>query len=944
MSKKVVAVFTLMVFLFTMIPITAPKAVEAATAAAITLYDLDSDTNLNVGALSGSTLVKSGDTEISVIKGDDGTKSLYLQKRANSWDGVDLLRTAFKQANNTYWTGEYTFTVKGHVNPEDKVSSPQFVLGQSAGSYGWLVNKVITQDGDGTFTLTYTTTYKTAYEIDQLGYDFRIQTEKGTPASFYVDGITVTVVPNASQPEVIKAPVNTNVTLPVGTTVALYDLDKDSKLAVGADMTNSPALVKAGSPTISVVKGDDGTLSLYVADRKNDYDSVDLLRTAFKQNNAYYNGDYNFTVKGHIAKEAITPDIGFKIGMTQSPYGELAKATIASDGTFIIKYTKKTSVDISTLAYDYRIQSNAGGKEVPFYIDSIIVTATGTNDTVVVPKWDSSLPSLADTYKDAFLIGNIMSPEQTADKELTAMYKKQYNVMTAENAMKPEQLSKSKGVYDYANADKLINWAQENGILVHGHTLVWHSQSAAWLTTGSSGALTRAEAKANMKEYINAVATHFKGKLISWDVVNEAFANDVYTAPTDWKAVLRGAAGVSDKSPWYAAYANGADASKGESGADFIYDAFVLTRLADPGAKLFYNDYNETEVGKREAIAMMVEQLNQKWKADPQNTNPNRPLIEGVGMQAHYWTDELNPADAEASIQRFIQAGADVSVSELDIPVGTYTTYQQNTELTAEKEKLQADLYAKLFDIYKKYANKIDRVTFWGKADPQSWRSEGYPLLFDNIFAAKDAFYAIMPKINPPTKTPEPTKKPTPVPTKAPTIVPIKASAPTNAPAIRQTPKNTATGSTANLKSTKGLIRTMPPSPVKGKSIRYKVQRGETFWSIAYNYYGSMKRPAVNKIRKANALLLKRTKGRLEAGMVLTLPASGMMRPITKINPNIVAGMHLIKAGDTLSGISKVYYGDSKLWRKLYNANRDRIKLVKGSPMIYEKQWLIIPE
>jgi Beta-1,4-xylanase len=944
MSKKVVAVFTLMVFLFTMIPITAPKAAEAVTVAPITLYDMDSDTNLTVGAsLSDPALVKSGDAEISVVSGTDGTKSLYLQKRTNSWDGVDLLRTVFKQVNNTYWTGNYTFTVKGHVNPEDKASSPKFVLGQSAGSYGWLDNKDVTPEGDGTFTLTYTTTYKSAYEIDQLGYDYRIQGEKGTPASFYVDSIKVTVIPNAGQPEVIKAPVNTNVTLPVGTTVTLYDLDKDPKLAAGADMTNSPALVKAGSPTISVVKGDDGTLSLYVADRKNDYDSVDLLRTAFKQNNAYYNGDYNFTVKGHIAKEAVTPDIGFKIGMTQSPYGELAKATVASDGTFTIKYTKKTAVDISTIAYDYRIQSNAAGKEVAYYIDSIIVTATGTNDTVVVPKWDLTLPSLADTYKDAFLVGNIMSPEQTTDKELTAMYKKQYNVVTAENAMKPEQLSKTKGVYDYVNADKLISWAQENGILVHGHTLVWHSQSAAWLTTGSSGALTRAEAKANMEAYINAVATHFKGKLISWDVVNEAFANDVYTAPTDWKAVLRGAAGVSDKSPWYAAYANGADASKGESGADFIYDAFVFTRLADPGAKLFYNDYNETELGKREAIAMMVEQLNQKWKTDPQNTNPSRPLIEGVGMQAHYWTAELNPADVEASIQRFIKAGADVSVSELDIPVGTYTTYQQNTELTAANEKLQAELYAKLFDIYKKYASKIDRVTFWGKADPQSWRSEGYPLLFDNTFAPKDAFYAIMPKINP-TKTPEPTKKPTPVPTKAPTIAPTKAPEPTKAPVPTQTPKNTALGSTAKLKTTNGLIKTMPPSPEKGKSILYTVQKGETFWSIEYNYYGSMKRPSVNKIRKANALLLKKSNGRLEAGMVLTLPASGMMRPITQINPNIVAGMHLIKRGDTLSGIAKAYYGDAKLWRKLYNANKDRIRLVKGSPMIYEKQWLIIPE
>lgn len=219
-------------------------------------------------------------------------------------------------------------------------------------------------------------------------------------------------------------------------------------------------------------------------------------------------------------------------------------------------------------------------------------------------KWDLSLPSLANTYKDDFMIGNVMNPNQTTDDELTAMFKHQYNLVTAENDMKPQYLSSAKGVYNFANADTLVNWAKAKNIKVHGHTLVWHSQSAPWLTTGEDGKpLTRTAAKANMEEYIHKVAGHFKGKVISWDVVNEAFDGGT-GIPTDWKSVLR------KNSPWYIAYENGADKKKGESGADYIYDAFVFARLADPGATLYYNDYNETDAWKREAMALMAEDLN----------------------------------------------------------------------------------------------------------------------------------------------------------------------------------------------------------------------------------------------------------------------------------------------------------------------------------------------
>ncbi len=926
MSKKVVAALTLVVYLFTTIPTDGLSFVQAATGESITLYDLGNDSNLTIGeSMSSPALEKAGGPTIDVVQGNNGP-SLHVTNVVNSWDGVDLKPTALMQPDGSYLAGAYTFTVSGHVDPGvvssyvNKAGNPdtlQMVFGMSADPYSWFANQTISADGDGTFTLTYNTTFSSASELSNLGYNFRIQKNgeglATSPTSFYIDNITVNVIPSSGeQPE---TPVEPDNNLPVGTTATLYDLDADTNISVDGSLDDTLALANSGDGEISIVQGNDGTVSLYVHNRVNNWDGVDLFRSALMHENAYYAGDYVFTVKGHLDLADVADSSRFVFGMSQSPWGELNKVDVASDGTFTLNYTKNYSTAaFAALPYDFRIQTT-DKNPLAYYIDSITVTVTGTapkvkqlytfpfddeatqgsffapttssaelawvnqpsighdddaalqvthkgtdytgannavrltlpkplpvsaaynisawvyvpveantgkstltgpsivlngdyagatdaskfpadggniavgtwqelnvtlpmnttpistidflfatddatthpdewrfdnivitqvGDRIITPKWELDLPSLAEAYNSVFLSGNIMSPEQTTDTELTNMYKHQYNVVTAENAMKPQNLSSAKGVYNYTEADKIINWAQENDILVHGHTLVWHSQSADWLTKNGNSPLTREEARANMQSYINEVAGYFAGKVISWDVANEVFQNDVYTAPEDWKSVLRGAPGVSDTSPWYAAYANGADTSKGESGADFIYDAFAFTRLADPDSKLFYNDYNEIEVGKSEAIAMMVEELNEKWKTDPRNTDSDRPLIEGVGMQAHYWTGELNPADVEAAIKRFIKAGADVAVSELDIPVGTYPTYQQNTELTEADAKIQADLYKQLYKIYIKYANNIDRVTIWGKADPQSWRFEGYPTLFDDSFAAKDAFYAVI--------------------------------------------------------------------------------------------------------------------------------------------------------------------------------------------------------
>ncbi|MCL2634379.1 MAG: endo-1,4-beta-xylanase [Oscillospiraceae bacterium] len=361
----------------------------------------------------------------------------------------------------------------------------------------------------------------------------------------------------------------------------------------------------------------------------------------------------------------------------------------------------------------------------------------------IKPEWDLTLPALKDVFAEHFAIGNIMEPGQLSQSDTTRMFLHHYNFVTAENCMKPSNISRATGSFNFGDTDRLIHWAETNNFKIHGHTLVWHSQSAAWLTTQEDRKtpLTREEARNNMELYINEVAGRYAGQIHSWDVVNEAFLTNVSSTPDDWRTALRAHAEDAEGSPWYKAYDNGADHANGEGGWDYIYDAYVFARAADPNAILYYNDFNETYQGKRNAIAMMVEELNEIWKTDPRNTEPGRLLIEGIGMQAHYWTSDLKLDDVEDTIIRFIETGVILSVSEIDIPLGSWRGYNEPTE---SNYRAQAYFYGNVFEIFLEYSEHIERVTFWGKQDNQSWRKNGYPMLFDEDLQAKPSYWAVV--------------------------------------------------------------------------------------------------------------------------------------------------------------------------------------------------------
>jgi endo-1,4-beta-xylanase len=331
--------------------------------------------------------------------------------------------------------------------------------------------------------------------------------------------------------------------------------------------------------------------------------------------------------------------------------------------------------------------------------------------------------ALKDVYKDYFPVGNIINARYLRGEYLELLTT-HFNTVTCENQMKPDQLAPRErgGQYNFGYSDDMVREMNEYGITVHGHTLVWHTQTHAWMTTG-----TPQQVRENLINHINTVLTHYKGKVISWDVVNEAVRERINPGEQNlnWRTQLR------EDSGWFKAL-----------GADFIELAFRTARAADPDIMLYYNDYNLNNQRKAQVVANMVKDINDRYKAEGNSRN----LIDGIGMQAHYGISTDAPG-VRSSIEMFAALGVKVAISELDVEIKSVGSGSfgagKNSRTTDVEQRTQALVYAQLFNVFKENKEHITRVTMWGMDDEFSWKSLGNPCLWDGELKPKQAFWAV---------------------------------------------------------------------------------------------------------------------------------------------------------------------------------------------------------
>jgi endo-1,4-beta-xylanase len=331
----------------------------------------------------------------------------------------------------------------------------------------------------------------------------------------------------------------------------------------------------------------------------------------------------------------------------------------------------------------------------------------------------SSLASMAGELGLRF--GVAVDTDQLAqDRKYRHLATTQFSSVTAENVMKWGPMEPVRGEVNYAPAEALIESAVENDQLVRGHTLVWHSQTPAWLSPdGTTTALSPQEVRDAMEERVKTVAAHFRGRIWQWDVVNEAFNDD----------------GTWRESVFYNAYE-----ALGMDGSDYIADAFRWAHEADPEALLFYNDYNLEFTGpKSNAAYAFVQRLLAEGVP-----------IHGVGFQGHLATQYGFP-NLQDNLQRFADLGLEVALTEVDVRAfvqpdddGEGFTHEPLTpELQAQQEDywrgtLEACLAVEACNSY----------TVWGVGDANSWvpntfPGEGAALLWDERLNKKPQFHVL---------------------------------------------------------------------------------------------------------------------------------------------------------------------------------------------------------
>ena len=295
--------------------------------------------------------------------------------------------------------------------------------------------------------------------------------------------------------------------------------------------------------------------------------------------------------------------------------------------------------------------------------------------------------------------GAALDPDAFDERAYSDVAARQLSCVTPENAMKWASVEPSRGQFDWSGADALVAFAKANGQRVRGHTLVWHSQLPRWL---SSGSFSPDELKDVMIAHIATEAGRYKGAIYAWDVVNEPFTDDGKWRPSIWYEAM---------------------------GPAYVVTALRAARAADPGAKLYVNDYNvETDGPKMRALLALIAWL--KAAAAP---------IDGVGLQSHFVAGAV-PQDLQAVLRQFAALGVDVAVTELDLRVRLPTT-------EAALETQAAD-YAEVVRACRATPRCVG-VTTWGIADDRSWipsffSGYGAALPFDDNDRPKPAVGAII--------------------------------------------------------------------------------------------------------------------------------------------------------------------------------------------------------
>ena len=296
------------------------------------------------------------------------------------------------------------------------------------------------------------------------------------------------------------------------------------------------------------------------------------------------------------------------------------------------------------------------------------------------------------------LIGAAIGASHLSEAAYATAAAAAFDFVTPENEMKWDATEPTQNVFAFEGGDAIASFAQQNGMKVKGHTLVWHSQLPVWVSSITDATTLHAA----MINHVTQVASHYRGQVIAWDVVNEAVADD----------------GQSLRNSIFYQYL----------GAGYIDDAFRAARAADPGALLFYNDYGAEGAGaKSDYVYNMVKGMLARGVP-----------LNGVGLQMHTGPADTSPSAVQvaANMQRLEALGLNVVISEMDVQIC-------GSNIDTQKMRFH-DLVSVCVTEPLCLA-----VTAWGVSDKYSWLNgmtcaTPQPLLLDDNYGPKPAYAGVL--------------------------------------------------------------------------------------------------------------------------------------------------------------------------------------------------------
>ncbi len=336
----------------------------------------------------------------------------------------------------------------------------------------------------------------------------------------------------------------------------------------------------------------------------------------------------------------------------------------------------------------------------------IVLVTCDSSDSATDPEPITEWKSLGEVAP--YPVGVAIQSGHIASVPRTGLISRVFSSITAEYEMKMNPMSRGQGSYAWEAADQLVNFAEKNDMQVHGHALVWHQTTPAWLESfgGNDHAFEEA-----VRDYVTIVVERYAGKVVSWDVVNEAFE--------DGSGEMR------------------QSVFRRRMGPDYVARLFQYARDADSDALLFYNDYGSVwDAAKGAAILDMVDDFQRRGVP-----------IDGVGLQTHITYTFPPLENLTGMMDELVERGLKIHLSELDVRVNPNGDIATLTDTRSEEQKARIKAVVHAFNQLPE-ENRF-AITVWGLLDPDSWLIDfwgnpEWPLLFDSQLRPKPAYFGFL--------------------------------------------------------------------------------------------------------------------------------------------------------------------------------------------------------